>query len=101
MGRPGAELRDDVPGDLRPVGLEREGVDPVVADEGIGLAEDLAAIGRVGDALRIADDPGIENDFPPGPGDRAEAYALEDGSVRESQSRSANGVSLRSIFGAV
>ena len=97
----GAELRHDIAGDLRPVRLEAGRVDAVVADERIGLAEDLAAIGRVGDALRVADDPGIENDFPPGLGDRAEAYALEDGPVRQGQSCSANEVGLPSIFGAV
>jgi hypothetical protein len=37
----------------------------------------------VGDGFRVADDPGIENDFPPDLGARAEAYALEDGPVRE------------------
>ena len=36
-------------------------------------------------ALGVADDPGIENDFPPGLDARAEAYALEDGPVRQGQ----------------
>ncbi len=101
MRGPGAELRDDVAGDLGPVGLETGRVDAVVADERVGLAEDLAAVGRVGDAFRVADDPGIENDFPPDIGGRAESYALEDGPVREGQCCSANEVSLRSIFRAV
>jgi hypothetical protein len=101
VGGMGAELRDDVPGHLRPLGLERSGVDAVVADERIGLAEDLAVIGRVGDALGIADDPRIENDLPPDFGAGAETYAFEDGPVREGQDRSSNELILRSIFRAV
>jgi len=98
---PDAELRDDIAGDLRPLRLETVRVDAVVADEGIGLAEDLAAVGRIGDALRVADDPGIENDFPPRFGGRAETYAFEDGDVRAGQRCSEKDVSIRSIFGAV
>jgi hypothetical protein len=96
-----AELGDDVAGDLRPVGFEARGVDPVVADKGIGLAEDLTVVGRVGDALRVADDPGIENDFPPDLGGRAETYALVDGAVREGQNAFSDGACLRFIFGLV
>jgi hypothetical protein len=82
VGRTGAELRNDIAGDLRPFRLEAGGIDAIVADERVGLAQDLAMIGGVGDTLRVADDPGIENDFPPDLGARAEAYALEDGPVR-------------------
>lgn len=96
-----AELGDDVARDLRPVGLEARGVNAVIPDEGIGLAEDLTPVARIGDGFRIADDPGIENDFPPGLDVRAETYALEDGPVRKGQRRSANVVGLPSIFGAV
>lgn len=93
-----AELRDDVTGDPGPLGLERRRIDAVVADERVGLAEDLAVIGRVGDALGIAHDPGVENDFPPDLGVGAETYAFEDGPVREGQNRSANALILRRIF---
>ncbi len=96
-----AELRDDVPGDPGPLGLEALGIDAVVADERVGLAEDLAVVGGVGDALGIADDPGIENDFPPDLGAGAETYAFEDGPVREGQYRSFNKPILRPISGAV
>jgi len=99
VGWTGAQLRDDVAGDLRPFRLEAGGIDAIVADERVGLAQDLAVIGGIGDRFRVADDPGIENDFPPDLGARAEAYALEDGPVREGQNCSANEVSLRSIFG--
>jgi len=55
-------------------------------------------IGRVGDALRVADDPGIENDFPPDFGGRAETYALVDGAVREGQNAFSDGACLRFIL---
>jgi len=96
-----AELGNDVAGDARPVGLEARRIDAIVADERIGLAEDLAVVGRVGDALRVADDPGIENDFPPDLGGRAEAYALVDGTVRKGQKRFSDGAFLRLIFGLI
>jgi hypothetical protein len=96
-----AELRDDVAGNPGPIRLETRGVDPVVADERVGLAEDLAVVGRVGDALRVADDSGIENDFPPDLGGRAETYALKDGAVREGQNGFSDGACLRFIFALV
>jgi len=58
-------------------------------------------VGRVGDGLRVADDPGIENDFPPDPGGRAETYALVDGSVRKGQNGFSDGACLRLIFALV
>ena len=93
-----AELRDNVAGDPRLLGFEARGIDPVVADERISLAEDLAVVGRVGDALRVADDPGIENDFPPDFSGRAETYALVDGAVREDQNAFSDGACLRFIL---
>jgi hypothetical protein len=101
VGRLPAELRNDIardPGSLR---FGARGIDAVVADEGIGLTEDLPMIGRVGDALGIADDPRIENDFPPGSGGRAETYALVDGAVREGQNGFPDGACLRFIFALV
>ena len=55
-------------------------------------------VGRVGDALRVADDPGIENDFPPDFSGRAETYALVDGAVREDQNAFSDGACLRFIL---
>ncbi len=101
MGRLLAELGDDVTRDARPVGLEAGGIDAVVADERVGLAEDLAVVGRVGDGLRVADDPGIEDDFPTDAKGRAKAYALVDGSVRQGQNGVSDGACLRLIFGLV
>ena len=96
-----AELRDDVAGDLRPLGLEAAGIDAVVADERVGLAKDLAPVGGVGDRLRVADNAGIKNDFPPDFGAGAEPYALVDGSVRKGQNGFSDGACLRFIFGLV
>jgi hypothetical protein len=96
-----AELRDDIPGDPGPLRFGTRGVDAVVADERIGLAEDLPVIRRIGDAFGIADDPGVENDFPPGSGGRAETYALDDGSVRKGQNGFPDGACLRFIFALV
>jgi hypothetical protein len=101
VGRLPAEPRNDVAGDPRSVRLETRGIDAVVADEGIGLAENLSVVGRIGDALRVADDPRIENDFPPGSGARAETYALIDGTVREGQNGFPDGACLRFIFALV
>jgi hypothetical protein len=99
VGRLFAELRDDVAGDVRPVRFETRGIDAVIADQRIGLAEDLAVVRGVGDALRVADDPGIENDFPPDLRAGAETYALADGPVGEGQNRFPDEPVLRFILG--
>ena len=39
------------------------GVDPVVADVGIGEGDDLAGVGRVGDDLLVAGEHGVEHRF--------------------------------------
>jgi hypothetical protein len=101
VGRFFAEFRNNVAGNPGPVGLKARRVDAVIADERIGLAENLAVIGRIGDALRVADDSGVENDFPPDLYGRAEAYALEDSAVREGQNRVSDGACLRLIFALV
>jgi hypothetical protein len=93
-----ADLGEDIARDAGPVRFEAPRVDAVVADEGVGLAEDLPLVGGVGDGLRVADDPGIENDFPPNFGACAETYALVDGAVGEGQNRFPDDELLRFIL---
>ena len=54
VGRRFAEFGDDVTRDLRPVGFETRRIDSVIADERVGLDEDLTAIGRICDRFGIA-----------------------------------------------
>jgi hypothetical protein len=91
-----AGLADDVAADFRLVGFEGLGGDAVVADEGIGLAEDLAVVGGVGDGFGIADHPRIENDFPRDLGEGAEAFARPDAAVFQDEDRF-QGLGLRKI----
>ena len=53
--------------------------DAVVADEGVGEDEDLAAVGGVGEGLGVADHAGVEDDLAGDGGVGAEGPCLEGG----------------------
>ena len=99
MGRIFTELGNDVSRDAGLLGFEAFGVDSVVADQRISLAENLTLIGWIGDGFGITYHPGVENDFPPNFGPRAKSYALVDASVSEGQNSFPDGAFLRFIFG--
>ena len=63
------------------------GGDAVVADQRVGLAEDLAVVGGIGDGLGVADHARVENDFPRDLGEGAEAFARPDAAVFEDEDR--------------
>jgi hypothetical protein len=50
---------------------------------GIGQADDLARVTRIGENFLISGEAGIENDFAAAPGDRSPRAALKDSPVFE------------------
>jgi hypothetical protein len=101
MGGGLTKLRKDIARDPWPFRFEGRRAHAVVADERIGLAENLAVIGRVGNGFRVTDDTRIKNDFPPDFGAGAEPYALVDGAVRKGQNGFPNETRLPLIFALV
>jgi len=87
MRRRRAQLAHDVSPDFRPVGFKTRGADAVVADERVGLAEDLAVIGGIGDGFGVANHARVENDFSRDFGRGAKAFARPDASVFKDQDR--------------
>ena len=60
-------------------------IDPVVADQRVGHAHELAAIGRIGHDLLIARHGGVEDDLAVGLARGAAGSAPEDAAVGEGQ----------------
>jgi hypothetical protein len=54
-----------------------------VSNVGIGQADDLARVTRIGEDFLISGEAGIENDFAAAPGDRSPRAALKDSPVFE------------------
>src|SRR5208282_4466713 len=63
VGRNGGELADDEGLDVGVRGLFIEAVGADVADVGIGEADDLAGVTRIGEDFLVAGERSIENDF--------------------------------------
>ena len=88
VARTVAEIPHDHPAAVGPGRLVVGGIDPVVADLGVGEGDDLAGIGRVGDDLLVAGEHGVEHRFPgghPALGLGADGLALEHGPVGQHQ----------------
>ena len=76
-----ALLADDEAGQLRLGALHVRGVDPVVADLGIGHGDDLSAIAGIGEDLLVSGHGGVEADLAVDLAGGAEGPAGEDGAV--------------------
>ena len=81
IGRDFAEFADDKRADVRSAGFVVLGIDSVVSDLRIRHADDLAAVGRIGDDLLVAGHRGVETDFPGGGSGGSERVSFETASV--------------------
>jgi hypothetical protein len=85
MGREASVFGDDIASYPGAVGLKIIRVDTVVADQRVGLNQNLAVVGGVGDGFHITHHPRVKNDFPPGFSAGSESSALKDRSIFEDQ----------------
>ena len=81
------DLLHDERREERPRRLVVLGVDPDVADLGVGHRHDLPGVGRIGEDLLVAGHARVEADLARGDGLGAEGGAAVDGAVRERERR--------------
>jgi hypothetical protein len=89
-----AGLTDDEARHLQLSALDVRGVHPVVADLGRGHAEDLTAVGGVGEDLLVARHRGVEADLAGNGAAGTEGVADKDRAVLEGECRACHGLSL-------
>ncbi len=82
-----AGFLDDEAVDPRPSRLDVFRVDPVVANERVGHADELSTVRRVGHDLLVARHGRVEDDFTVGLAQGAAGPALEDAPVGQRQQR--------------
>ena len=87
VAHPAARLANDEAGQVRLAAFHVFGVDPVIADLGIGHGDDLAAVARVGEDFLVAGHGGIEADFAVDFADGAEGLSGEDRAVFQGKFR--------------
>ena len=83
VGRSDRQVSNDESGSMDAAGLDVFGVDPVIADVGVGQRDDLAPVTRIGQDFLIAGERGVEHHLASGRSDGANRDAPKDGTVRE------------------